>query len=95
LLLVGNVPVGAARLDLMDDAAAGVRTVAIKPSFQRKGFGRILLKGLEEFASQHGSKTLIVKAARDAVGFYEAPGWTIFEGRCDNPVLTKELRAHP
>ncbi|WP_245497540.1 GNAT family N-acetyltransferase [Rhizobium ruizarguesonis] len=37
LLLLENTPVGAARLDLMDDAAACVRTVAIRTECQGKG----------------------------------------------------------
>ncbi|MGO6733034.1 GNAT family N-acetyltransferase [Rhizobium ruizarguesonis] len=95
LLLLENTPVGAARLDLMDDAAACVRTVAIRAECQGKGYGRMLMTGLEKFASQHGVERLVVNAARDAVGFYGALGWTAVEAGGDNPVLTKELRTGP
>ncbi|TBZ37082.1 GNAT family N-acetyltransferase [Rhizobium leguminosarum bv. viciae] len=57
-----------------------------------KGYGRMLMAGLEKFASQHRVKRLLVNAARDAVGFYEALGWTVVEADGENPVLTKELR---
>ncbi|NNU46054.1 GNAT family N-acetyltransferase [Rhizobium sp. WYCCWR 11279] len=95
LLLLENTPVGAARLDLMDDATACVRTVAIRAECQGKGCGRMLMTGLEKFASQHGVKRLLVNAARDAVGFYGALGWSVVDAGGENPVLTKELRTRP
>ncbi|MFW8586328.1 GNAT family N-acetyltransferase [Rhizobium beringeri] len=55
----------------------------------------MLMAGLEKFASQHEVKRLLVNAARDAVGFYEALGWTVIEAGGENPVLTKELRTRP
>nr|WP_244432246.1 GNAT family N-acetyltransferase [Rhizobium leguminosarum] len=64
LLLLENTPVGAARLDLMDDAAAWVRTVAIRAECQGKGYGRLLMAGLEKFASRHGVKRLVCGARR-------------------------------
>jgi GNAT superfamily N-acetyltransferase len=95
LLLLENTPVGAARLDLMSEQTACVRTVAIRAERQGKGYGRMLMAGLEKFASQHEVKRLLVNAARDAVGFYEALGWTVIEAGGENPVLTKELRTRP
>ncbi|MFF0948622.1 GNAT family N-acetyltransferase [Rhizobium leguminosarum] len=79
----------------MDDAAAWVRTVAISAECQGKGYGRMLMTGLEKLASQHGVKRLLVNAARDAVGFYRALGWTVVEAGGETPVLTKELRTGP
>lgn len=49
LLLLENTPVGAARLDLMDDAAAWVRTVAIRAECQGKGYGRLLMAFSDTF----------------------------------------------
>ncbi|WP_026158592.1 GNAT family N-acetyltransferase [Rhizobium leguminosarum] len=95
LLLLENTPVGAARLDLTGDETAWVRTVAIRTECQGKGYGRMLMTGLEKFASQHGVERLLVNAARDAVGFYGALGWTVVESGGENPVLTKELRTGP
>ncbi|MDP9808114.1 GNAT superfamily N-acetyltransferase [Rhizobium tibeticum] len=91
LLMLGSRAVGAARLDLMADREACVRTVAIKQDFQRKGYGRALMVHLEALASSHSVEKLVVNAARDAVGFYRAFGWTIVDAVRDNPVLTKEL----
>ncbi|PDT30784.1 GNAT family N-acetyltransferase [Rhizobium sp. L9] len=94
LLMIGSTPVGAARLDLIGDNEATVRTVAIHSDFQRRGLGRALMKGLDEFAALHGIERLMVHAARDAVGFYEALGWTIIDAARENPVLMKELRGN-
>jgi len=91
LLMLGSRPVGAARLDLMSDETACVRTVAIKADFQRKGYGRTLMARLEAFASSHGVERLLVNAAQDAVGFYRALGWTVVDAERDNPMLTKEF----
>jgi len=91
LLMLGSRAVGAARLDLMADREACVRTVGIRQDFQRKGFGRTLMVHLEALASSHSVEKLVVNAARDAVGFYRALGWTVIDAARDNPVLTKEL----
>lgn len=91
LLIHGRTPIGAARLDLMEDGAARVRTVAIKSEHQGNGYGRILMSCLEKIASRHGVKRLVVNAARDAVGFYEALGWAIVDAARDSPMLIKQI----
>ncbi|MDE8762586.1 GNAT family N-acetyltransferase [Rhizobium sp. CBK13] len=91
--MLGSRAIGAARLDLTGDREACVRTVAIKQDFQRKGYGRTLMARLEALALAHSVEKLIVNAARDAVGFYKAVGWTIVDAARDNPVLMKRLRA--
>ncbi len=53
------------------------------------------MAGLEKFASQHGVERLVVNAARDAVEFYGALGWSVVEAGGEDPVLTKELRTRP
>ncbi|MBB2749762.1 UNVERIFIED_ORG: GNAT superfamily N-acetyltransferase [Rhizobium aethiopicum] len=93
LLMFRTTPVGAARLDLMGDSEACVRTVAIHREFQGRGFGRALMAGLDDLAARHGVGRLTVHAAPDAVGFYEALGWIIVEAAIDNPLLGKELQA--
>ncbi|UWU30787.1 GNAT family N-acetyltransferase [Rhizobium sp. WSM1274] len=93
LLLQGNLPVGAARLDLKANSKGVVRTVAIKAAFQRKGLGRVLMKRLEAFAAQHGVIGLEVNAAPDAVTFYEKLGWTMINGSKNNPLMIKGLPA--
>jgi len=74
LLLRGTVAVGAARLDIISDDQAVVRTVAIRTEFQRQGLGRELMSGIESVAGDRGVIKLSVNAARDAVGFYRRSG---------------------
>ena len=51
--------------------------IAIKPAFQRKGFGRKLLVNLEEYCRQSGIKIMFVAANEEdehAVDFYHSTG---------------------
>ncbi|NTI48987.1 GNAT family N-acetyltransferase [Agrobacterium rhizogenes] len=91
LLLRGTVAVGAARLDIIGDEQAVVRTVAIRTEFQRQGLGRELMSGVESFARDRGVIKLSVNAARDAVGFYKRSGWVMVDEGKPEPVLAKEL----
>ena len=92
LLMFRTTPVGTARLDVMGDREACVRTVAIRQDFQRRGLGRALMAGLDDIAVRHGVRRLTVHSAPDAVGFYEALGWIIVDAARENPLLAKELR---
>lgn len=91
LFRVGGKPVGTVRLDMTDEEAGvgTVRLVAVLPQYQRQGFGKAMMGALERFAAGHGTKTLYVHAAPDAVEFYEKIGWRIVDATCENPVLTK------
>jgi len=91
LLRTGNVAVGAARLDLKGGDQAVVRTVAIRSEFQRQGFGREIMSGIESFARGRGVASLTVNAAPDAVGFYRRSGWVLVDEGKPEPVLAKEL----
>ena len=67
---------GTTRLDVRPDDTAIIRLVAITKDKQRKGYGRILQKAVEDFAKGKEVKKLLVNAAPDAVGFYEKIGFT-------------------
>jgi ribosomal protein S18 acetylase RimI-like enzyme len=95
LLLQGDIPVGAARLDLAPNGKGVARTVAIDATFRRKGFGRALMIGLETLALQQGVASLEVNAASDAIGFYRTLGWTVIDGSRTNPLMTKALTRSP
>ncbi|MGM4986526.1 GNAT family N-acetyltransferase [Rhizobium sp. 11_C7_N12_5] len=91
LLLRGTVAVGAARLDIIGDDQAIVRTVAIRTEFQRQGFGREIMSGIENFAMDRGVASLTVNAAPDAVEFYRHCGWAMVDETKPEPLLAKEL----
>ena len=74
VLMLDEVPIGVARLDLKKDVAI-VRLVAIVPERQRNGYGDLMDQMLTEKARALGVKQLRVNAAPDAIGFYEKAGW--------------------
>ena len=76
LLLFRGEPVGVVRIDLDADTAL-IRRVAVRSDIQRQGHGRILLSLVEQFARQHGCRSLVSHVALDAVGFYEKCGFTV------------------
>ena len=94
LLLMGSRPIGVARLDVRGESGT-VRTVAISPDLQRAGYGRALMAGVERHAAVLGLSRLEVNAAADAVGFYEALGWTLVDSRREHPLLQKALAPRP
>ena len=79
LLMSGDEAVGVARLDRYDTMGI-VRMVAISPSKQRMGLGRVLGDLLDAEARRAGIVTLRVSANTDAVGFYEKTGWRRSKG---------------
>lgn len=74
VLVDDGEPIGVVRLDFRGDIAI-VRLVAILPSLQRRGHGRLLDALVIEEARRRGVKELRLNSAPDAVGFYEKTGW--------------------
>jgi len=54
----------------------------VSPSVCRKGLGRTLLKEIERRVSEQGGQCLGVKSALNAVGFYEACGFSVVKTDC-------------
>lgn len=77
LFLQNGTPVGTVRLDLSDGQRGIVRMVAILPSHQRQGLGRIMMAALDAMALEHNVSRLDVHADPGAVGFYQKLGWSI------------------
>jgi GNAT superfamily N-acetyltransferase len=76
LLKLGATPIGAIRVDSLDNGYAALRLVAIDPDRQGKGHGRILLRKAEGFARDIGCNRAVVYATPEAAGFYAAAGYT-------------------
>jgi N-acetylglutamate synthase-like GNAT family acetyltransferase len=79
LLKHDGQPVGTTRLDVRSDGSAVFRLVAITAPEQGKGHGRVPSELVEERARAHGAHTLVVNAARTALGYYEKTGWHVYE----------------
>jgi GNAT superfamily N-acetyltransferase len=76
LLLKRNAdPIGTIRVDSLANGDAALRLVAIDPSRQGEGHGRILLREAEGFARGIGCRRAVVYATPEAAGFYAAAGY--------------------
>ncbi len=67
--------IGTARLDLFGNDAGAIRLVAVDPTMQRQGHGRVLEEKFEGFARSKGISKLFVNANPAAAGFYEKLGF--------------------
>lgn len=75
MLKLDGTPLGTTRLDVRGDGTAVFRLVAIAAPEQGKGHGRVLSQLVQERAQAFGARTLLVNAARTAIGYYEKTGW--------------------
>src|SRR3954447_18195290 len=62
LLKLSQRPIGTTRLDELGDGIGVVRLVAIAPDVQRRGYGRVLSRLVEDYARGLGLRTLLVNA---------------------------------
>tara|TARA_R110002072_G_scaffold302709_3_gene487518 strand:- start:11288 stop:11719 length:432 start_codon:yes stop_codon:yes gene_type:complete len=65
----------AGRLDKIDSHRFQVRYFCVHPLSVRKGFGRMLMNGIENFAFKNNSAKIILHARENAVTFYESLGY--------------------
>jgi GNAT superfamily N-acetyltransferase len=75
VLFLGNKPIGAIQVDELQDQTAALRLVAIDPTFQCRGHGRVMLEQAEQFVRELGCRRAVVYATPDAAGFYQAAGY--------------------
>src|SRR5438105_11438842 len=80
LLLRDGEVLGTVRIDLIDERAAGLRLIGIRPDVQRQGHGRTLLKLAEEAARALGRTEIVINAHPTSLEFYLAYGYR--EGEC-------------
>ena len=74
LAWVSGVPIGTARLRIVDGEAKAER-VAVLDDFRGHGVGRVLMNVLEVGARAQGLHTVFVHAQQAAVPFYERLGY--------------------
>lgn len=68
-----------ARLDKADDGISQVRFVAVHPDSQGKGYGRKIMKAVEEISIKAGNKKMILHARDYALDFYLRLGYVKIE----------------
>ena len=67
--------VGTIRIDLLDEARAALRLVAIHPDRRGQGLGAVMLGLAEDFIRRHGRRNVVVHGNPPAIGFYLANGY--------------------
>ena len=67
--------IGTIRIDILGDARAAFRLIAIRPDLQRQGHGTILLRLAEQRAISFGCSEIVLNAIKPALGFYEKHGY--------------------
>lgn len=75
--LCGRIPVGVARLHLIDPAQAQIRYMAVEPVCRHRGIGSALLESLEAQARELGAAEIILMARDEALGFYARMGYAV------------------
>lgn len=68
-----------ARLDVSEAQIAQVRFVAVETSIQGKGFGKRIMKAVEEKAKKDGNEKIILHARDYAVKFYENLNYSLID----------------
>ncbi len=98
ILLDGKI-VGTARFQNNDNAEGQIRYLAIEDEFQRKGLGSKLIKYIELFALEKGSKYIKINARKKTAGeFFKRLGYEIIgEGpflfnEIEHYIMRKELK---
>ncbi|MGW8310106.1 MAG: GNAT family N-acetyltransferase [Thiogranum sp.] len=71
--------VAVGRLHRVDAATGQIRFMAVDDSEQRKGYGSLLLRSLEQSARELGLGSIILQARESALFFYEHHGYRIEE----------------
>jgi len=78
-LYEGNILKAIARLDTCDTSTSQVRFVAVESSIQGKGYGKHIMKAVEERSKETGNTKMILHARDYAIPFYEKLNYSIVE----------------
>ena len=71
--------VAVGRLQFNSIEEAQIRYMAVSDDYQGKGYGRKMVKALDNIAREKGSRKIILQSRGDAVKFYEKNGYKIIE----------------
>ncbi len=94
LLMVNDVAVGMGALRKLEDGVGEIKRMFIRPEFQGKGYGKVMMNRLMEKAREFGYKTLRLDTAyflEAAVHIYKSAG---FKERGSYPGTESEGEPH-
>lgn len=90
LVLDGVHPVGTCRLHFLpEEGYAKIERVAVVSDRRKQGIGRIAIEAAEDWIKELGYKKIVITSRDEAVGFYEALGYTAdFSNVDDSAIFT-------
>lgn len=71
--------IGVCRVHFNSETEAQIRYMAVQPSLQMRGAGKMLAVNAIEIAKLRGAKRLVLHAREQVVGFYEKCGFKVVE----------------
>ena len=89
VVMDGNLPIATCRLFKIDDDNIKIERVCVIPSYRKKGIGRILIEGAEEWIREENFKKIIINSRDEAVGFYEKLGYKADYSKVDGSGIFK------
>lgn len=94
LAWANGVPIGTARLRIVDGAAKAER-VAVLDDFRGHGVGQALMNAVEVNARAQGHRSLLVHAQEAVVPFYERLGYAAEGGTFDEAGISHRRMTKP
>lgn len=90
LVLDGIHPIGTCRLHFIpEEQIAKIERVAVVEAYRGKGAGRLAIQVAEAWIQEEGYKKIVITSRKEAVGFYQALGYTAdFSRQEDGGVFT-------
>ncbi len=83
VVLDEGLPIATCRLFEIDKETAKIERVAVLKEYRKKGIGKFLIEGAEEWLQEEGYKKIVINSRDEAVGFYERLGYIADYNRID------------
>lgn len=78
VLYESNLPQATVRLLPKENRVYKIQRMAVKKEARKKGFGRMIMTFVEDYAKENQIKELVLGAQTQAIPFYQGLNYTIF-----------------
>jgi len=85
------VPIGVARLRVLEDGSIKGERFAVLAEHRRAGVGRGLVAAVEEEARRRGGREMVLAAQVQALGFYERLGYAAYGDEFEEAGITHRM----
>lgn len=83
VVLDKGFPIATCRIFKIDDEIAKIERVVVLEEYRKKGTGRFLIEGAEEWIREKNYKKIVITSRDEAVGFYEKLGYVADYNKVD------------